>query len=263
MNDPLDDHLAAAARRLHDAANQLDVPDVPEPRPRRAPLLVAAAVLIVALAATTATLLGGDNGDKQPVVSGPDETATTATSEATTTTTAMAGPSTSSSTASTSSPTSPTTSSTSTSTSTSTTTAAPTVALENVDWAHTQYPLDCDGFGWRVWSVAYAQPTADLEVALVLVTCDAGAGTPPVELYVFDNADSATTPHLADTLVTAADNWQANEVIADEATVSLPVHGFSSAEVPRCCPDITATLTWVWNGNAYQPTDQGPDHYRP
>lgn len=98
-------------------------------------------------------------------------------------------------------------------------------------------------------------------MALVLVTCDAGAGTPSVELYAFDQTEGSSA-HLSQTLVRATDNWQANHVDVDSDTVSLPVFGFSSVDVPRCCPDVTATLTWRWNGTTYDSTDTGPAHHR-
>lgn len=141
-----------------------------------------------------------------------------------------------------------------------------TSALESVDWAKVRYPFDCGetlqgAVGWRVWDVAYAKPASGAEMALVLVTCNAGAGTPPIALLVYDRADSATSAHLAQTLVRTDDNWQANHVVDDAGAVSIPVHGFSSAEIPRCCPDLSATLTWRWNGNSYQPTNAEPAHY--
>jgi len=48
----------------------------------------------------------------------------------------------------------------------------------------------------------------------------------------------------------------------DADGVSLPVLGFSTVDVPRCCPDVTATLTWRGSGTSYDPTDSGPAHYR-
>jgi len=124
-----------------------------------------------------------------------------------------------------------------------------------------RYPVDCEEVGWRVWDVAYAEPAESHAVALVLVTCNAGAGTPSVELYAFDRT-GRSSPRLSQTLVSAADNWQANHIEVHSDSVSLPVFGFSSVDVPRCCPDVTATLAWRWNGSAYDSTDAGPDHHR-
>jgi hypothetical protein len=84
------------------------------------------------------------------------------------------------------------------------------------------------------------------------VRCNAGAGTPSEELYVYDGASSADSPHLAQTLLTMTDNWQASTLAVDGASISLPVGGFSGNSVPRCCPDVSTTLVWHWTGAEYQ-----------
>jgi hypothetical protein len=110
--------------------------------------------------------------------------------------------------------------------------------------------------------VAYTGPAPGVSLAIVLVTCDAGAGTPPSNLLVYDDASSTSNPHIAQTLVRSEDNWSAPRITANNDELSLPVRGYSSSEVPRCCPDVSATLVWRWENGAFAPTSPWPAHYR-
>ena len=78
----------------------------------------------------------------------------------------------------------------------SSTTSTSRLGLASVDWARVAYPIDCGSMlqgkvGTQVLQVAYAQPAPDAELALVMVACQAGAGTPPRTIFVFDGAISA------------------------------------------------------------------------
>jgi len=106
----------------------------------------------------------------------------------------------------------------------------------------------------------YADPAPGVRLAIVLVRCNAGAGTPPVALYVYDKATSRVAAHLAETLIKDSDNWQAGAVNAAGTTISLEVAGFSSNNVPNCCPDVQAALTWEWDGTRYRLTSDVPPH---
>jgi hypothetical protein len=165
----------------------------------------------------------------------------------------------------------PTNLSTTTSTTTATTTTAQArVALQRVDWLSVVYPIDphCTGFSppVSVLQVAYPVPASGVQLAAVLVRCNAGAGTPPSALYVFDGATSTRSPHLLEALVTDADGWQAgsfsraNPVSVNGASMSLTVAGSSSNSVPNCCPDVRATLGWHWTGSHYQLVSAIPPH---
>jgi hypothetical protein len=144
-------------------------------------------------------------------------------------------------------------------------TTQPGVPLQSVDWASVTYPVESRcGHTFSppvgVHQVASAAPASGVELAIVKVRCNSGAGTPSNEVYVYDRAATARTPHLAQTLVTMTDNWQALALSADGATVSLPVNGFSTSSVPRCCPDVHATLVWHWTGLQYALVSSVPPH---
>ena len=141
------------------------------------------------------------------------------------------------------------------------------VPLDTVEWSSVRYPFDCGDtqrgpVGWKVRDIAYATPAGGTALAIILVTCDAGAGTPPANLLVYDSATSRSTPHLLQTLVRSDDNWTADHIGASGDTVSLAVAGYSAERIPRCCPDVTATLIWRWSGGSYTPANAPPAHYR-
>ncbi|MDQ1467924.1 MAG: hypothetical protein QOH10_2339 [Actinomycetota bacterium] len=143
----------------------------------------------------------------------------------------------------------------------------PGVALRSVRWASVVYPMhrDCGNVmnpPVSVGQVAYPAPTAGVQVAVVLVRCTVGAGTPPVVVYVYDRATSARAPHLAQTLVTDTDGWQAGSFTARDATIALPVSGFSSNSLPNCCPDVRTTLRWRWTSSSYQLVSAIPPHIK-
>lgn len=138
------------------------------------------------------------------------------------------------------------------------------VALEQVDWNAVDYPIDCGTPAvtpkTTVQKIAYATPHHNRPVAVALVRCNAGAGSPSSSLFVYDGSTSRTTPHLAAALLTASDNWVVNDFTAAGSTLTVPVLGFSSDSVARCCGDVHATLTWQWNGTGYALEGTPPPH---
>ena len=142
------------------------------------------------------------------------------------------------------------------------TTGQPTPAglpLQYVNWSAVSYPLDCAGVGYGA-GATYVTPQAGIQLALVLVSCKFGAGTPPSALLVYDRATSATTPHLLQILISDKDYWLANNVSGEGAHVSMKVAGYSSRSVVRASPDVTATFSWDWAGGMYHATSTPPPH---
>ena len=157
------------------------------------------------------------------------------------------------------------------SSSTSTSTTAPVssttagVPLTSVQWDSVVYPIasQCGDLfhpAVLVRQVAYASPVPGVDLAVVMVRCNSGAGTPSVAVYVYDGATATDAPHLAGTLVRVSDGWQASAFSVDGATITLPVYGFSSATVPNCCPDVHASLNWSWSGSRYELVGSEPAH---
>lgn len=128
------------------------------------------------------------------------------------------------------------------------------VDLATVRWEAVAYPVDCGPTtGTRVLEVQLAQPDALQRVALVMVACDAGAGSPPRTILVFDRADSPSTPHLAQILAQDGLDRITSTMTVQGATVATAGGTYSSAAIPRCCPDGEFTARWSWNGTRYSP----------
>jgi hypothetical protein len=116
------------------------------------------------------------------------------------------------------------------------------------DWTQVSYPFDCGSVGYTVQQVAYV--TLDVPSTLVLVRCNAGAGSPPSGLYLFDPGASGD-PSLRAALLKETDGYLARSFTLTGTNVTMAVDGYSSSSVPRCCPDIHKTLSWSWDGREF------------
>ncbi|HXA43186.1 MAG TPA: hypothetical protein VNV65_09790 [Candidatus Solibacter sp.] len=139
-------------------------------------------------------------------------------------------------------------------------------SLQAANWSKAAYPFDCGApqngqtFGYFVQQVSYLYLSGTAS-ALVLVRCNAGAGSPPVGLYLFQPGPLGR-PELAGTLlaitypVDISNDFQAHgftfQVSAlGGATVTMTAGAYSSATVPNCCPDASRTFNWTWNGTGF------------
>lgn len=136
-----------------------------------------------------------------------------------------------------------------------------TVQLSAVDWSSLGYLVDCGGQTAGT-AVAYPTPGPDTQLAVVFVSCVAGAGNPPSAVLVYDNTSSTDRVHLRQTLLTYQDNWMPKPggTSVTGPNLAINVYGYSSDKVPRCCPDLDTTLTWTWNGSEYLATNRAPSH---
>lgn len=137
------------------------------------------------------------------------------------------------------------------------------VPLSSVEWESLQYPVDCGGQTTGS-AVAFPEPEPGAQVAVVFVTCVAGAGSPPSAVLVYDHADSANSAHLAQTLLPYEDNWipEKDATTASGTKLTISVYGYSTESVPRCCPDIHTNLTWNWSSGEYVAAGPEPSHTR-
>ncbi|MFJ2132344.1 hypothetical protein ACIQWV_25705 [Streptomyces sp. NPDC098085] len=113
------------------------------------------------------------------------------------------------------------------------------------------YPLECAGVG----SVVAQQAPGDLDgdgrpETVAVVHCDAGSGTPPSGVYVLTRGSGAA-PRIVATLVDPAQKMNVGDLAVRDGVVSATLFGYSSADVPRCCPDQQEKVTWRWKGGAF------------
>ena len=129
------------------------------------------------------------------------------------------------------------------------------------DPARATYPLDCGGLDHTV----ARQVPGDLDgdgrpETVAVVHCAAGSGTPPSGVYVLTQGNGAA-PRVVATLVDPAQQLSVTDLAVRDGVVSATLLGYSSDDVPRCCPDQREQVTWRWQGGAFvRATDTDPVH---
>lgn len=119
------------------------------------------------------------------------------------------------------------------------------------DPAAVTYPLDCGNAGHTV----AAQTSGDLDgdgrpETVAVVNCAAGSGTPPSGVYVLTQRSGAA-PRVVATLVDPAEKMSAIDVTLRDGVVAAKLLGYSSTDIPRCCPDQQENVTWQWKGGSF------------
>jgi hypothetical protein len=121
----------------------------------------------------------------------------------------------------------------------------------NAKAAH--YPLDCAGAPVDVVKHLSGDLDGDgRQETVAEVRCHAEGGTPPSGVYVLSAGRTpGSAPRIAATLVDPGDLRQIQDLRITRRQVKATVLGFSSDEVPRCCPDQRRSFTWGWRDGSY------------
>ncbi|MEV6160934.1 hypothetical protein AB0L71_03225 [Streptomyces sp. NPDC052052] len=113
------------------------------------------------------------------------------------------------------------------------------------------FPLECGGLENTVAKQAPGDLDGDGRPETVAVVhCAAGSGTPPSGVYVLTQGSGAT-PRVVATLVDPAQKMSVGDFTVRHGIISATLLGYSSASVPRCCPDQQEEVTWRWQGGAF------------
>jgi hypothetical protein len=92
-------------------------------------------------------------------------------------------------------------------------------------------------------TVAYrAVLSAELPTVVVAAHCVSGAGSPPWGVYVLDDAGRGL--RVTATLVGPRVDLQVTALTATGSTVRVRGRTYSTADVPRCCPDLAFDRSW-------------------
>ncbi|MFE4449803.1 hypothetical protein [Streptomyces sp. NPDC056796] len=119
------------------------------------------------------------------------------------------------------------------------------------DPAGVTFPLDCGTAGQTVAESAPGDLDGDgVPETVAVVRCAAGSGTPPSGIYVLTQRSGAA-PRVVATLVDPAQKLSVTDLTVRDGRISATLLGYSSAEVPRCCPDELDHAGWQWKGNAF------------
>ncbi|WP_200302719.1 hypothetical protein [Streptomyces adelaidensis] len=113
-------------------------------------------------------------------------------------------------------------------------------------------PLDCGPVG----IVVKAKRSGDLDgdgrpETVAVVHCDASMGTPPDSVYVLTRSTDTAAPRLIATLVAPKARKTVTDFAVRDAVVTATLHGYSSTDIPNCCPDVTDPLKWQWKNGAF------------
>ncbi|RSS62522.1 hypothetical protein [Streptomyces sp. WAC06273] len=119
------------------------------------------------------------------------------------------------------------------------------------DPAAVTFPLQCG----PVDAVVEKKATGDLDgdgrpETAAVVHCDAPMGTPPDGVYVLTRADDGK-PRVVATLVDPADRRTVTDFALRDGEIHATLLGYSSADVPSCCPDVTDEVKWQWKNGTF------------
>ncbi|MFI6860484.1 hypothetical protein ACIBKZ_11335 [Streptomyces sp. NPDC050421] len=127
------------------------------------------------------------------------------------------------------------------------------------DPARADFPLECGGQGHTVAKEAPGDLDGDGRPETVAVVhCAAGFGTPPSGVYVLTQGSGAT-PRIVATLVDPVQKMSVGDFAVRDRVVSATLLGYSSPEVPSCCPDEQEKVTWQWQNGAFVRSSQSED----
>ncbi|MFE0676704.1 hypothetical protein [Streptomyces sp. NPDC058867] len=114
------------------------------------------------------------------------------------------------------------------------------------------FPLDCG----PVKAIVVKKATGDLDgdghpETVAVVHCDAPMGTPPDGVYVLTRGTDTGHPRVVATLVDPNGRQTVSEFAVRDATVEATLLGYSTSDIPSCCPDVTDRATWRWDNGTF------------
>ncbi|WP_217141443.1 hypothetical protein [Streptomyces sp. AC627_RSS907] len=120
------------------------------------------------------------------------------------------------------------------------------------DPAAVAFPVECG----PVKAVVHKKASGDLDgdgrpETVAVVHCDAPMGTPPDGMYVLTRAADEDKPRVVATLVAPEDRRTVTDLSVRDGAVLATLLGYSSADVPSCCPDVTDDAKWQWKNGAF------------
>ncbi|MFG2116148.1 hypothetical protein ACGFRB_26510 [Streptomyces sp. NPDC048718] len=141
-------------------------------------------------------------------------------------------------------------------------TGAPRAPRPAPDAATAHYPLECGGLPTKIVKRVAGDLDGDGDPeTIAVVRCDAGSGTPPSGIYVLTHGKDRAAPaaRVVATLLEPAEKRSVTDFSIRGRAVHATLLGYSSPDVPGCCPDLTDHVTWRWRGGAFLRTSETAD----
>lgn len=125
--------------------------------------------------------------------------------------------------------------------------------LRRRDWSRENYPVDCStpGLGVRVAEPFFADLTGDgREDAVVSVDCEVGAGASPDATFAFvDDGGSESGKRFE--LISFDYGVHVRNAFSEGGLLRIDAAGYSSSDVPSCCPDSPVRYEFRWEGGRF------------
>ncbi|WP_137990368.1 hypothetical protein [Streptomyces vilmorinianum] len=119
------------------------------------------------------------------------------------------------------------------------------------------YPLECGGAPTAIARRAAGDLDGDGNPETVAVVhCEAGSGTPPHGLYVLTHGKESPGARVVATLVEPSEQKNVTDLVVRDGAVTATLLGYSSPDVPSCCPDEKERVSWRWTGGTFVRTAQ-------
>ncbi|ANH90741.1 MULTISPECIES: hypothetical protein [unclassified Streptomyces] len=123
------------------------------------------------------------------------------------------------------------------------------------------FPIQCG----PLKPVVAEQATGDLDhdgrpETVAVVHCDGSMGTPPDAVYVLTRARETGATRVVATLVDPKDRFTVTDFAVRAGEVTATLLGYSSPDVPNCCPDLKDGAKWRWHNGAF--VRSGPQRSR-
>jgi hypothetical protein len=131
--------------------------------------------------------------------------------------------------------------------------SAPAATAPPPDPAGVTFPIECG----RAKVLVQKKASGDLDgdgspETVAVVRCEAGIGTPPNGVYVLTQGGSgAKKPRVVATLIDPKDRLSVTDFAVRDGAVTATLFGYSSADVPSCCPDVKEQAKWQWKNGAF------------
>jgi hypothetical protein len=114
------------------------------------------------------------------------------------------------------------------------------------------FPIRCG----PVKAVVQKKASGDLDgdgrpETVAVVHCDAGMGTPPDGVYVLTQGADAKKPRVVATLVAPKARETVTDFAVRDGAVLATLLGYSTADVPSCCPDVKDSAKWQWKDGTF------------